>query len=47
MLTKDFQTAVTALRKDHNEALADFGQYFEVMTDLDRSPFVPTHVAKV
>ena len=26
-------------------ALSDFNQYFEVMTDLERSPFVPSHIA--
>lgn len=26
--------------------MTDFDQYFEVMTDLERSPFVPSHIAK-
>ena len=46
-LTKEFQETMAGITKQHNEALADFNQYFEVMTDLERSPFVPTHIAKV
>ena len=45
-MTNEFAEKISRMTKKHNEAIADFNQYFEVMTDLERSPFMPSHVAK-
>ena len=44
--TDNFKDKINRLHSQHNEALSDFNQYFEVMTDLERSPFVPSHINK-
>ena len=45
-MTTEFKEKMSKLSSAHNEALADFNQYYDVMTDLERSPFMPSHIAK-
>ena len=45
-MSSEFKDKIQHLNTVHNDALADFNQYFEVMTDLERSPFMPSHIAK-
>ena len=45
-MSSEFKNKINHLNAAHNEALSDFNQYFEVMTDLERSPFMPSHISK-